>query len=186
MSMYELNKIIGAALFTVLVVMGLRTFAGIIYSSPLPDKPGYKIEVAEGGTEEKTAAKSEQAEAVPLARLLASASADKGRKIAKKCGACHTFNDGGAKKVGPNLFGIVGRKLAQADGFAYSDAFRKKASEVSDWSYEALNAFIASPKTFIPGTKMSFAGLKKATSRADLIVYLRTLGGNPPPLPASE
>jgi len=178
MDLYEINKIAGALLFTLLVVLGLGTLSRIIYTPHAPEKPGYLIEVAEeakGGEEE--------AEEVSLASLLASASAEKGEKVAKKCTACHTFDDGGANKVGPNLYGILGRKMASSSGFAYSSAMAEKGGE---WGYEEMSAFLANPKVAIPGTKMAFAGIKKPAQRADLIAYLRSLSASPLPLPEAE
>jgi cytochrome c len=100
--------------------------------------------------------------------------------VAKKCAACHNFEDGAPNKIGPNLWGVVGRDIAALPDFSYSSALSEKEG---DWSYEALSEFVASPKGWAPGTKMTFAGLKKPQDRADLILYLRSLSGSPEPLP---
>lgn len=178
MDSFELNKIAGAVLFALLILFGTRTASDIIFAAPAPEKPGYEVEVAEDGA---PAPKAEEAkEEISLAALLAEGDAGKGESVAKKCAACHTFDDGGKNKIGPNLHGIVGAALAAVDGFKYSDALKSKGG---DWDYEALDGFIAKPKEWAPGTKMAFAGIRSAKQRADLILYLRSLGGNPPPLP---
>lgn len=115
-----------------------------------------------------------------IADLLKTADAAAGQKVAKKCAACHSFDQGGPNKVGPNLWDIVGAKQAHAPDFAYSDAIKKLGGE---WSYDELDKYLASPKTYAPGTKMAFAGLKKPEDRAALIAYLRTLSDSPKPLP---
>ncbi len=181
MDMFELNKIAGATLAALLVFFGARTVGDQIFASHAPEKPGYEIAVAEPESDAKP-----DAEAPPelsLAQLLAEADADKGQSVAKKCVACHSFEQGGVNKVGPNLHGIVGQDIGSVDGFAYSDAM---ASKEGGWSYESLDAYLANPKGYLPGTKMAFAGIKKADQRADLILYLRSLGGTPPPLPEAE
>ena len=180
MDTFELNKIAGAVLFTVLIVLGLQNLAGVIYHSPAPEKPGFAVEVAE---QAGAAAETAEAEVVPLATLLASASVEKGQRQARKCSACHTFESGGANKVGPPLYDIVGRAKAAADGFGYSSAITEKGGE---WSYENLDGFLAAPKKWLPGTSMAFAGIKKPEQRADLIAYLRSLSDSPVPLPAVE
>lgn len=116
-----------------------------------------------------------------IGALIAAADPAAGEKIAKRCTACHTFTADGANKVGPNLWNIVGAPHAHAEGFAYSEAMRSRHDQ--PWTYEALDAYLASPKDAIPGNKMAFAGLKKAEDRAALIAYLRTLSDSPQPLP---
>ncbi len=116
--------------------------------------------------------------------MLTSADAAKGEAAFKACKACHTAEDGGANKVGPNLYGIVDHPIGGRDGFAYSDALTAKASE--KWTFENLNAFIAKPKDFVPGTKMSYGGLKDDAKRADLLAYLRTLAASPVDLPVDQ
>jgi cytochrome c len=116
----------------------------------------------------------------PLPVLLAAASADKGKKVAKKCVACHSFKKGGRNKVGPNLFGIMGGDRAAAAGYNYSKAIIKMAGK---WGYEDMNAFLAKPSNFMPKTKMRFAGLKKPGDRAAMILYLRSFADTPMALP---
>lgn len=182
MDSFEFNKIAGAVLGTALVVFGLNQLAGIVYGTDKPEKPGYAIEVAESGTGGAEAGGGEQPAAVSLGTLLASADAAKGQAAAKACAACHDFSKGGPNKVGPNLWGVVGRPHASIAGFAYSEAMAAKKGE--PWSYEALNEFVQNPKGAIPGTKMVFGGLKKDADRANLLAYLATLADQPVPFPA--
>jgi cytochrome c len=181
MDSFEFNKIAGAVLGTALAVMGLREVSSAIYHTEAPEKPGYLIEVAEtapaGGAEPAAVAA-----AAPIGVLLASADAAKGANAAKACGACHSFDKGGANKVGPNLWDIVQRPIASHAGFAYSEALTAKAGQ--PWTYDDLNAFILNPRGYAPGTKMAYAGLKNDASRADLLAYLGSLSDAPKPFPA--
>lgn len=113
--------------------------------------------------------------------LLASANPAAGEKIFNKCKACHNADQGGPNKVGPNLWGVVGRPIAHHEGFNYSSALSEKSGET--WTYDHLNTFLTSPKAWAPGTKMTFAGLSKVEDRADVIAYLRTRADTPQPLP---
>lgn len=179
MDSFEFNKIAGAVLGTVLLVMGLGVVADTIFSHHDLETPGYSVEVPEDGTTTEVAAAPEEE---PISILLASASADDGQSVAKKCAACHNFVEGGANKVGPNLWNVVNAVPAAHDGFKYSSALQEYAAS-NVWAYENLNSFLKAPKKYISGTSMGFAGLKKADERADLIAYLRTLSNDPAPLP---
>lgn len=178
MDAFELNKFAGAALFALLILFGTKTATNIIFKAHQPEKPGFEVEIVESSDHGGAAEKEEAA--VPLATLLAEASAEKGASIAKKCSACHTFDKGGANKIGPNLHGVLGRPVGSVDGFAYSTALKGKGG---NWDYESIDHFVTKPKEFIPGTKMAFPGIKKGDQRADLILYLREQGDDKPPLP---
>jgi cytochrome c len=180
MDSFELNKIAGAVLFALLIFFGTRTLTDIIFAAPKPEKPGMVVEVPDQAGGGAHGAKEESKPEMSIAQALSAADAARGQKQLKKCSACHSFDQGGANKIGPNLYGVVGRALGATDGFAYSPALKDKGGS---WGYEELSAFLANPKGFIPGTKMAFSGLKSVETRADLILHLRSLGGNPPPLP---
>lgn len=182
MNSFEFNKIAGAVLATALVVFGLKELSNIVYHAEAPEKPGYAIEVAEAETGGEEAGGGEAAPAVSLGTLLASADVAKGQSAARACAACHDFTKGGPNKVGPNLWGIVGRPHGVHEGFSYSEAMA--ALKDVPWSYEALDAFMLNPKAAIPGTKMVYGGMKKAEDRANLLAYLATLADTPVPFPA--
>ncbi|BCH27974.1 c-type cytochrome [Mesorhizobium sp. L-8-3] len=183
MDSFELNKLIGAFLGTLFVVFSIGIVSDSIFAAPVPEKPGFGIEAAEedhGGA----AAGAEQPAEEPIAALLAKADATAGQAVFKKCAACHTDDSGGANKVGPNLWNIVNRPIASHEGFSYSAAMKEFAQGGSVvWDYEHLNHFLTSPKGYIKGTAMGFAGVKKPEERANLIAYLRTTADSPAPLP---
>lgn len=179
MDSFEFNKIAGAILGTLLLVMGLGIVADTIFSHHELETPGYSVEVPEeGGTTAVAAAPEEE----PISILLASASVDDGQSVAKKCASCHNFVEGGANKVGPNLWNVVNATPAVHDGFKYSSALQEYSAN-NVWAYENLNSFLKAPKKYISGTTMGFVGLKKPADRANLIAYLRTLSNDPAPLP---
>ena len=179
MSSLEVNKIVAALLTAGIVASGSGFFASLLYHPEMPEAHAYAIGTDAGaGAEAETAA---VVEGPPLGELLAAADLGAGEKAIKKCTACHTFDNGGAHKIGPNLWNIVERPIAGAEGFAFSSALQDRGAET--WSYDNLDGFLAKPKDWAPGTKMSFAGLRKAGQRADLLAYLRTLSDTPVPLP---
>src|SRR5438132_2003948 len=158
MDSFEVNKILGAILGTCLGVLSINIAAGAIFAPSKPAKPGYEIAVPEQkpGGEAKPAEQEQQ----PIAQLLANADPGRGENSAKKCAACHTFNKGGRPLVGPNLWGVVGRPKASEQGFNYSAALKAKGG---NWSVDDLNQFITSPRTAVPGTNMTFAGVPRAS-----------------------
>jgi cytochrome c len=173
MSSFELNKIVGALLVAVLTLVVI----GKIGDNLVTTGGGH------GGEATVTAAaKAPKAEQPlePILAMLASANVEAGMKVAKKCAACHDFAKDGKNKIGPMLWNTVNAKRGSHEGFKYSGALLEKEGS---WTYESLNAFLAKPKDYIPGTKMSFAGLKKTSDRANMIAYMRTAADNPAPLP---
>lgn len=177
MNSFELNKILGALLGCVLITLSLNIAASALFAPEKPAKPGYAIAVKEaapaGG-----AGPAEPSQ--PIEVLLASASAEKGAAAAKQCAACHTFEKGGPNRVGPNLWGIVGKAKAAVPGFNYSAALKAKGGT---WSFEDLSQFIANPRGYAPGTNMTFAGLSRGGQRADMIEYLRKQADSPVDVP---
>lgn len=175
----DFNKIFMAVLMATLVAMLSGFIANKLVQPQMLAENVYKVEVPETAAAEEAA--PEETGPEPIAPLLASADPAAGQKLSRACAACHTFEKGGANRVGPNLWNIVNAKHAHIDGFAYSSAMAALGDK--PWDYEALNAFLANPKAAIPGTKMNYAGMRKPEERAALIAWLRTLSDNPAPLP---
>ena len=181
MDSWEWNKIIGAVLGTLIFVMVIRIAADAIYDVEPPAKPGYVVEgVAEESTGGAEAAPKE--EVMPdWGTVLAKADVDAGKKTSQKCEQCHTFEKGGPNKIGPDLWSIVDSPRGEGrGGFDFSAAMKKKGGT---WTYDELFKFIKSPGAYIPGTKMSFAGIRSEQQRIDLIAYLRTEADSPAPIP---
>lgn len=177
----EVNKLLGGFLGTCFIVFSIGLVSDGLFASPAPEKPGFAIEAqepTEGGAAAPAAAEK------PIADLLATANAEAGAAIFKKCQACHSGEKGGPNKVGPDLWDIVDRPVASHEGFAYSAGMKEYSKGGTEkWTYENINHFITSPKKDVKGTAMGFAGLPKEEDRANVIAYLRTLSDNPKPLP---
>jgi cytochrome c len=178
MDSFELNKLLGAVLGTCLALLALNITASALFTPTNPQKPGYEI----GAIEQPSAGgkPQEPTSQEPIEKLLASATVEKGEQAAKKCQTCHTFTKGGPNRVGPNLWGIVGRPRASEPGYDYSPAIKAKAG---NWTIDDLNEFLLNPRGYVPGTKMSFAGIPRGSERADVIAYLNSLSDSPAPLP---
>lgn len=182
MDSFEFNKILGGLLGTVFVIFSITLISDGIFASPAPEKPGFAIEAADA--EAPAAGAGAAAESKPIAELLASANAEAGAAVFKKCTACHSGEKGGPNKVGPDLWDLVDRPVGEHEGFSYSAGMKDFSKNGgTHWTYDNLNHFLTSPKGFVKGTAMGFAGIKKDDERANLIAYLRTLSDNPKPLP---
>ena len=180
MDSFELNKIIAAVLMTALIVIGINKAGDSIFHVEKPKKSAYKVEGVELAS--STGAITEIKEVVQLniKEVLALGDATHGEKVFKKCSACHIVAKGGKNLIGPVLYGVVGRASASIDGYAYSKALKAHGK---NWSFEELNAFLLKPKSYIKGTKMAYAGLRKDKDRASVILYLNSQSDSPLPRP---
>jgi cytochrome c len=185
MDSFELNKILGALLGTCLVLVAVHIASGAIFETPAPAKPGYVIQVKQEQPATTGGAAAAPKEA-PIENLLASASVQQGTQIAKQCELCHNLGKGQGNKIGPDLYGVVGRKVASEPGFNYSSALKDSSVAKSGdgtWTFDKLNVWLTNPRADVPGTMMTFAGLPSEKQRADVIAYLNSNSDKPLPLP---
>jgi len=170
------NTIAGWTLFAGIVALGASIGSGMYFHAEKPEKPGFEVADADPAGGDGAAA------AVDIATLLPAGDVAKGAEVFKKCAACHTITQGGANGIGPNLYATMGDEIGHGKaGFAFSDALKAVGGS---WDFQKMDAWLASPRKFAPGTKMTFAGLSKPEDRADLLVYLNAQGSNLP-LPAA-
>jgi cytochrome c len=181
MHSFEINKVLGAVLATCLVLLIVHIASGALLAPPVVAKPGYEIAVKEEPA--KGGAEGAPAVAEPIENLLASASTDHGAQVAKQCQVCHNLQEGQGPKIGPDLYGVVGRQVASMANFHYTDALKAKGGT---WTFDALNKWLDDPRADVPGTAMTFAGIKSEKQRADVIAYLNALSKNPEPLPKAQ
>tara|TARA_B100000795_G_scaffold256043_1_gene228186 strand:+ start:784 stop:1326 length:543 start_codon:yes stop_codon:yes gene_type:complete len=176
MDSFELNKIIAAVLMTVLIVIGINKFSDALFHVEKPKQSAYLVEGVElAGSTQKTAEVKEVVQ-LDIKEILAMGDITRGETVFKKCSACHIVAKGGKNLIGPALYGVVGRPSAAADGYAYSKALRAHGK---NWSFEELNAFLLKPRSYIKGTKMAYAGLRKDKDRASVILYLNSQSDSP-------
>jgi cytochrome c len=179
MDSFEINKIVAAVLLVALLVIGIGKLSDVIFYVEKPEKPGYAVEVQQVSTS-TTATATVEDKKVDIAALMALGDVNAGEKIFKKCAACHSINQGGANKIGPALYNVVGRKIGGVADYKYSKAFVEYGKE---WNFEELNGFLIKPSKWIKGTKMAYAGLRKEEDRASVIKYLNQNSDSPLPLP---
>ena len=175
-----MNKIIVSAILAIILVLGINKIADVVFYVEKPEKSAYQVDgvttVASTTTTETNSVGSDSGN---IMALFASTNADDGAKVFKKCAACHSIAEGGANKIGPALWGVIGRKAGSVPNYKYSKAM---AAYSKNWSFEEMNGFLIKPKDWIKGTKMSFAGLKNAKDRASVILYMNKNSSNPLPI----
>ena len=179
MDSFELNKIIAAILMVALLVIGLGKISDSVFHVKKPKTPGYQVEV-ESRIVSNTSQTVEVVEKIDIATIMALGDVASGEKIFKKCAACHSINKGGKNKIGPALYNVVGRAVGGVDNYKYSKTL---ASYSKNWTFEELNGFLQKPASYLKGTKMSYAGLRKEKDRASVIKYLNQKSDSPKPLP---
>ena len=165
-----MNKIIVSIALAVILVLGINKITDVIFYVEKPEKSAYQVaSIATDDSSASTETNSVSSGSGDIMAMFASVSAAEGAKVFKKCAACHSINEGGSNKIGPALWGVLGRSVGSVPDYKYSKAM---ASHGKNWSFEEMNGFLIKPKDWIKGTKMSFAGLKKAEDRAAVILYM--------------
>ena len=179
MDSFELNKIIAAILMVALLVIGLGKIADVAFHVEKPENPGYQV-VVEVQLASSTSQVAEDVKKIDIVAIMALGDVVNGEKIFKKCVACHSINKGGKNKIGPALYNVVGRVVGGLDNYKYSKAL---ASYGKEWTFAELNGFLKKPSSYLKGTKMSYAGLRKEIDRASVIKYLNQNSDSPKLLP---
>ena len=175
-----MNKIIVSIILAVILIFGINKITDTIYYVEKPEKSAYQVDaVIDVASTTSSETNTESSESGNIMALFASTSAVEGAKVFKKCAACHSISQGGANKIGPALWGVLGRMTGSITDYKYSKAM---AAHGKNWSFEEMNGFLIKPKDWIKGTKMSFAGLKKEKDRAAVILFMNENTNNPLPL----
>ena len=180
MDSFELNKIVAAILMVALLVIGIGKLSNIIFHVEKPKTPGYVVEVKQAISTSTEITSETTEEKIDIAALMAMGDIAHGEKVFKKCAACHSIVKGGANKIGPALYNVVGRKIGGVSDYKYSKALTEYGKE---WNFEELNGFLIKPSKWIKGNKMGFAGLKDEKDRASVMLYLNQNSDQPKNLP---
>ena len=168
-----MNKIFVSIILAIILVLGINKITDVMFYVEKPEKSAYQVASV---TKVANTTSSETSDSGNIMALFASTNAAEGAKVFKKCAACHSINEGGANKIGPALWGVLGRNAGSVPDYKYSKAL---ATHGKNWSFEEMNGFLIKPKDWIKGTKMSFAGLKNAKERAAVILYMNENTNNP-------
>ena len=174
-----MNKIIVSIVFAIILVLGINKITDVIFYVEKPEKSAYQIATVTTAASTSAETSSASSESENIMALFASTSVAEGEKVFKKCAACHSINEGGSNKIGPALWGVLGRPAGSIPDYKYSKAM---TAHGKNWSFEEMNGFLIKPKDWIKGTKMSFAGLKNAKERAAVILYMNENSNSPLPL----
>ena len=174
-----MNKIVVSIVLAVILVLAINKITDVIFHVEKPEKSAYQVASITATSTTSTKTSSENSESGSIVALFAATSATDGEKIFKKCAACHSIDQGGANKIGPALWGVLGRQAGSISNYKYSKAM---VTYGKTWSFEEMNGFLIKPKDWIKGTKMSFAGLKNAKDRAAVILYMNENSSNPLPI----
>ena len=180
MDSFELNKVIAAVLMTALIVIGINKLGDSIFNVKKPKQSAYKVEGVELASSTLVKADLKKVVQLDIKEILALGDTTHGEKVFKKCSACHIVAKGGKNLIGPALYGVVGRASASMPDYAYSSALKAHGK---NWNFEELNAFLLKPRSYIKGTKMAYAGLRKDKDRASVILYLNNQSDKPLPRP---
>ena len=174
-----MNKIIVSIVLAVILVLVINKITDVIYYVEKPEKSAYQVTITTTASTATAEKNSEDTDSGNIMTLFASTSAADGAKVFKKCAACHSIAQGGSNKIGPALWGVLGRQAGSISDYKYSKGM---IAYGKTWSFEEMNGFLTKPKDWIKGTKMSFAGLKNAKERASLILYMNENTDTPLPL----
>ena len=175
-----MNKIIASIVFAIILVVGIKKITDVIFHVEKPEKSAYQVaNITTTASTTASETNSDDADSENIMALFASVSVEDGSAQFKKCLSCHSIAKNGKNKIGPKLFGVLGRKSGSISDYKYSKAM---AAYGKVWTFEEMNGFLTKPKDWIKGTKMSFIGLRSAKDRAAVILYMNENTDNPLPL----
>ena len=175
MNSFEINKIFAAIVITVIAVLGINKVSDIIFDVKSNNIVAYKVEALEGSVTQASVKST-----IDISTFLAMGNAEHGKKVFKKCAACHSISSDGGNKIGPKLWNVMFRPVASVTDYKYSKALSEYKKE---WNWEEMNGFLIKPSKWIKGNKMGFAGLKSEMDRASVILYLNQSADSPKTLP---